>query len=59
MAVKTRSFRQTRKHIYRSRVKSSPCRNKSFTKCRLRYGCKRTMSGKRKSYCRKSKNRHA
>ena len=59
MAVKTRSMRRTRKQIYRSRVKTSLCRGKSFTKCRLRNGCKRTKTGKRKSYCRQSKNRSA
>ena len=51
---KTRRIKQ----IYRSRVKSSICRGKSFTTCRLKYGCKRTMRGIRKSYCRKRTNRH-
>lgn len=50
------SLKMTRK-IYRKRVKSSSCRGKSFTKCRLKYGCKRTRGNKRKSYCRKMKNR--
>lgn len=57
--AKTRSMRRTRKQIYRARVKSSPCRGKSFTQCRLKDGCKRTMKGKRSSYCRKTVNRHA
>lgn len=57
--VKTRSMARTRKQIYRKRVKSSSCRGKSFTKCRLRYGCKRTRANKRKSYCRKLSNRRA
>ena len=57
--VKTRSMHRTRKQIYRARVKTSPCRGKSFTTCRLKNGCKRTMSGTRKSYCRKRINRHA
>ena len=57
--VKTRSTTRTRKQIYRSRVKSSHCRGKNYTKCRHRDGCKRTMAGRRKSYCRKLTNRHA
>ena len=51
--------KRTRKQIYRSRVKSSMCRGKSFTKCRLKNGCKRTKAGTRKSYCRQAKNRSA
>jgi hypothetical protein len=57
--AKTRSMTRTKKQIYRSRVKSSQCRKKSFTKCRLRNGCKYTIKGKRSAYCRKSKNSHA
>lgn len=57
--VMTRSKSRTRKQIYRSRTKSSSCRGKSFTKCRLKNGCKRTRSGRRKSYCRKRSNRSA
>lgn len=49
---------RSRKQIYRSRIKSSVCRGKSFTTCRLKNGCKRTMRGSRKSYCRKKTNRH-
>jgi hypothetical protein len=45
-----------KKRVYRRRTKTSSCRGKSFTKCRLRDGCKRTMAGKRKSYCRSRKN---
>lgn len=52
--MKTRS----REQVYRSRVKRSHCRGKSFTKCRLRNGCKRTRAGRRNSYCRSRKNRH-
>ena len=55
----TRSMRRTKKQIYRSRIKTSQCRRKSFTKCRLRNGCKYTRKGKRSAYCRKSKNIHA
>ena len=57
--VKTRSQTRTRKQIYRARVKSSICRGKTFTTCRLKNGCKRTRAGRRKSYCRQTKNRHA
>jgi hypothetical protein len=57
--VKTRSMTKTRKQVYRSRVKKSHCRGKNYTACRHKNGCTRTMSGKRKSYCRKLTNRHA
>ncbi len=57
--VKTRSHTRTRKQLYRSRVKSSRCRGKTSTTCRLKNGCKRTMAGRRKSYCRHRTNRHA
>lgn len=50
-------MRRTKKAIYRARVKTSRCRGQ--TRCRARNGCKKTRSGKRKSYCRKSTNRHA
>lgn len=55
----TRRKSRSRKQIYRSRSKSSSCRGKSSTKCRLKYGCKLTSSGRRKSYCRKRSNRSA
>ena len=54
--VMTRSRSRTRKQLYRSRVKSSHCRNK-YTRCRRRNGCKRTTHGTIKSYCRKSSNK--
>ena len=57
--VKTRSMTRTRKQVYRRRVKSSPCRGKSFTTCRLKNGCKRTRGNKRRSYCRRRTNRSA
>ena len=57
--VQTRSMRRTRKQIYRSRVKSSVCRGKSYDKCRKKIGCKSTKRGRRRSYCRKRTNRHA
>ena len=57
--MRTRSQTRTRKQVYRARLKSSNCRGKSFTRCRLKYGCKRTMSGKIKSYSRSRKNRSA
>ena len=56
--AKTRRQHRTRKQIYRNRVKSSPCRGKSYTKCRRRDGCKRTKAGRRVSYCRRLTNRH-
>lgn len=56
--MKTRSMTRTRKQIYRARLKSSPCRGKK-TMCRKKFGCKKTRSGQRKSYCRKRTNRHA
>ena len=56
--MKSRSMTRSRKQIYRSRVKSSPCRGQT-EKCRLKYGCKKTRKGRRKSYCRKRSNRHA
>jgi len=51
--------KRTRKQIYRARVKSSMCRGKNYTTCRLKNGCKKTKAGTRKSYCRQSKNRSA
>jgi len=55
--MRTRSQTRRRKQEYRSRVKRSKCRGKTITTCRLRNGCKRTMAGRRKSYCRSRKNR--
>ena len=49
---------RTKRSIYRSRVKSSPCKGQT-QQCREKYGCKKSRSGKRKSYCRKIHNRHA
>lgn len=57
--MRTRSQTRSRKQVYRARLKSSNCRGRSFTRCRLKDGCKRTMSGKKKSYCRSRKNRSA
>ena len=50
---------RTKKAIYRSRVKSSPCRGKLRSACLKKYGCKNTKAGRRKSYCRKKMNRNA
>jgi len=55
MAI-TRGKSLSTRRAYRSRVKTSKCRGKSSTDCRLRNGCKRTRANKRKSYCRKNKN---
>jgi hypothetical protein len=52
----THALTRTKKRLYRSRVKSSHCRGQ--TRCRVRNGCKKTQSGKRKSYCRKNSNKH-
>lgn len=49
-ASKTRKVK-----AYRKRVKQSICRKTKS--CRAAKGCKMTKSGKRKSYCRKVKNR--
>ena len=57
--MRTRSQTRTKKQVYRARLKTSNCRGKSFTKCRLKNGCKRTKAGRRKSYCRSRKNRSA
>lgn len=54
---KTRRMRSKRQ-IYRSRVKHSPCRGQT-SGCREKYGCKKTRSGRRRSYCRKIKSRSA
>lgn len=57
--MQTRSMKRNKLAIYRRRVKTSTCRGKSFTTCRLKNGCKRTVAGRRKSYCRRRTNRHA
>lgn len=49
-------MRRTKKATYIARVKTSPCRGQT-SKCRVKYGCKKTRRGKRKSYCRKRTNR--
>ena len=50
---------RSRKQIYRSRTKTSPCRGKKSDSCLLKYGCKKTRAGKKRSYCRKTVNRNA
>ena len=55
---KSRRMR-SRKQIYRARVKTSPCRGQTADGCREKYGCKKTRSGRRKTYCRKRTNRHS
>lgn len=57
--MNTRSRTRTKKQIYRGRVKTSTCRGKTSTTCRLKNGCKRTKSGRIKSYCRHRTNRRA
>ncbi len=56
--AKTRSQTRTKKQMYYRHLKSSNCRGKTSTTCRLRNGCKKTMSGRRPSYCRKRTNTH-
>ena len=58
--VQTRSQKmkmRTKKQLYRSRVKHSPCRGQTRNACKEKYGCKKTRAGRRVSYCRKTKNR--
>ena len=43
------------KRSYRKRVKASACRGKRTSSCRQAPGCKMSM-GKKRSFCRKSKN---
>lgn len=56
--MRTRSQSRSRKQAYLAHLRNSRCRGKSPSTCRLRKGCKRTKSGRRKSYCRSRKNRH-
>ena len=56
--VATRSMRKlsaSKKRTYASRVRKSPCRGKGRATCRRTSGCKYS-SGKKRSFCRKSKN---
>ena len=55
----TTRHRRSKRAIYRTRVKKSPCRGKARSSCLEKYGCKNTKSGKRRSYCRKKMNRNA
>ena len=55
--VKTRSMHSSRRRTYRARTKSSVCRGKTTYTCRRRIGCKKTRTGRRKSYCRKRSNK--
>lgn len=62
MPVTTRSKtrrNRTKRQIYRSRTKASPCRGKISSECLDKNGCKNTKSGRRKSYCRRKMNRSA
>ena len=49
---------RNKKQIYRSRVKHSPCRGQT-SGCRVKYGCRKTKAGRKRSYCRKTKNRRS
>lgn len=61
MAVKTRSMTRRRmpssgaKKSYRRRVRTSKCRGKKGYSCAAAPGCKMSK-GKKRSFCRKSKN---
>lgn len=60
MMTRSRTRRaRTKRQIYRSRVKASPCRGKISSECLDKNGCKNTKSGRRKSYCRRKMNRSA
>jgi hypothetical protein len=58
MRRSTATERLGRKKIYRSRVKYSKCRSQLTAACKAKYGCKKTRHGRRRSYCRKTRNRH-
>ena len=56
--VATRSMRKltaSKKRTYARRVRKSPCRSKGRNTCKRTPGCKYS-SGKKRSFCRKSKN---
>ncbi len=53
--VQTRSNR-TKKQRYYGQLKTSKCRKLSKTACSKRKSCKNTKSGRRPSYCRRTKN---
>lgn len=56
--VATRSMRRltaSKKRVYARRVRKSPCRGKAKSTCKRTSGCKYS-SGKKRSFCRKSKN---
>jgi len=55
--MKTRSHTRKLLDISGRRLKTSNCRGKSYTRCRIKDGCKLTKVGSRKSYCRTLKNR--
>ena len=55
--VQTRRAGLSKRQAYRSRVKTSQCRGKTWNKCKRRDGCKTTKVGRKKSYCRKRSNR--
>jgi len=57
--MKTRSTQKkltSRKRAYRKRVKTSKCRGKGPAACRGTSGCKYSSKGKKRSFCRKSRN---
>ena len=48
--------RSSAKRSYRKRVRSSPCRGKGPAVCRATKRCKYVSKGKKRSFCRKTKN---
>ena len=48
--------RSSARRSYRKRVRSSPCRGKGPAVCRATKGCKYSSKGKKRSFCRKTKN---
>ena len=57
VAKRTRAGLKSRLRSYRRRVRSSKCRGKGPAVCRGTGGCK-YASGRRRSFCRKSRNKH-
>jgi hypothetical protein len=55
----TRSMRRKTSSVnreYARRVRASPCRGKGPAACRGKAGCSYTKKGKKRNFCRKSKN---
>lgn len=57
-AKKQHSIKRSVRRVYRKRVKNSTCRNKRSTVCTKTVGCK-VARGRKRTYCRKTRNRKA